>query len=153
MADLFWSIATSYAVLSVIGGALVASLVVGHLPLIGRLPALSSYVAAARLSSYPMLALLAFLIGHRIADESADMREMSRRLEQARIDLEYSDRQLKVQKETADEAQRLRESAEAKAKQANQKVTEYEERLAQRPAGNGCNLDDGDVRSLRDIAR
>jgi hypothetical protein len=32
-------------------------------------------------------------------------------------------------------------------------ISDYEERLAKQPAGDGCNLDDADVRSLRDIAR
>lgn len=146
MADLFWSVATSYAVLSIIGTALVAAFVIGHLPLTGRIPVIGPYVVAARGAAYPLLALLAFLIGVRITDERASLR-------QARIDLAFAQIQLDTQKHTAEAAERLRMVAETKAAQANQKVTEYEERLATQPAGDGCNLDDADVRSLRDIAR
>ncbi|ABE64048.1 hypothetical protein Nham_3316 [Nitrobacter hamburgensis X14] len=146
MVDLFWSVATSYAVLSIVGIVLAAALVVGHLPLIGRIPAVAPYVVAARLLAYPMLALLAFLIGVRITDERAD-------LKQAQRDLAFSQLQLDAQKQSTEAAQRLRAEAEAKADQANQKVSDYEKRLAKQPAGDGCNLDDADVRSLRDIAR
>lgn len=146
MADLFWSVATSYAVLSIIGTAFVAVLVIGHLPLARYVPVIAPYVVAARLAAYPALALLAFLIGVRITDERAS-------LKQAQRDLAFAQLQLDTQKHTAEAAERLRMAAETKAAQANQKVTEYEERLAQQPAGDGCNLDDADVRSLRDIAR
>jgi hypothetical protein len=146
MADLFWSVATSDVALSIVGVVLVAALVAGHLPLIGRIPAVAPYVVAARLSAYPALALLAFLIGVRITDERAD-------LKQAQRDLAFSQLQLDAQKQAADTAAKLRADAEVKAEQANQKVSDYEERLAKQPAGDGCNLDDADVRSLRDIAR
>lgn len=146
MADLFWSAATSYAVLSIIGTALVAAFVIGHLPLIGRIPVIGPYAVAARGAAYPLLALLAFLIGVRITDERAN-------LKQAQRDLAFAQLQLDAQKHTTEAAERLRMVAETKAAKANQKVTEYEERLAQQPAGDGCNLDDADVRSLRDIAR
>lgn len=146
MADLFWSVATSYAVLSIIGTALAASFVVGHIPMTGLIPAIAPYVVAARLAAYPTLALLAFLIGVRITDERAS-------LKQAQRDLAFAELQLNTQKQVAETAERLRLAAETKAGIANQKVTEYEERLAQQPAGDGCNLDDADVRSLRDIAR
>lgn len=146
MADLFWSVATSGVVLSITGIVLVAALVVGHLPLIGRIPAVAPYVVAARLAVYPMLALLAFLIGVRITDERAE-------LKQAKRDLAFAQLQLDTQKQAAEAAAKLRVEAEAKAEQANQKVTDYEERLAKQPAGNGCNLDGDDVRSLRGIAR
>ncbi|MCB1393234.1 hypothetical protein [Nitrobacter sp.] len=146
MADLFWSVATSYAVLSFIGMALVAVLIIGHIPLIGRIPIVGPYVVAARLAVYPLLALLAFLIGVRITDERAS-------LKQAQRDLAFAQLQLDAQKHTAEAAERLRMVAETKAAKANQKVTDYEERLAKQPAGDGCNLDDADVRSLRDIAR
>lgn len=146
MADLFWSVATSYAVLSFIGSALVLAFVIGHFPLIGLLPVVKPYVVAARLAAYPLLALLAFMIGFRAADERAS-------LKQAQLDLAFAYFQLNAQRHTTEAAERLRMVAETKAAQANQKVTEYEERLAQQPASDGCNLDDADVRSLRDIAR
>ena len=146
MADWFWWGATSYFVLSAVGVVLVAALIVGHVPFGKYAPVIGPYVVLAQFAAYPSLALLAFLIGMRIADERAD-------LKQAKIDLAFSQLQLSTQKQTAETAQKLRDDAEAKAEQANQKVAEYEDRLAKQPATNGCNLDDGDVRSLHDIAR
>jgi hypothetical protein len=146
MADWFWWGATSYFVLSALGVVLVAALIVGHVPFGKYAPVIGPYVVLAQFAAYPALALLAFLIGMRIADERAD-------LKQAKIDLAFSQLQLSTQKQTAETAQKLRADAEAKAEQANQKVTEYEDRLAKLPADHGCNLDDGDVRSLHDIAR
>jgi hypothetical protein len=153
MADLFWSVATSYLALSIITVVLVAAWLVGHVPFGKYAPIVGPYIEAAKQTSFLLFGLLAFLIGHRIADEKADMRQLQAKLEQTKIDLKYSDHQLAVQKASADEAARLREQAQQQADQANQKVSEYEERLAKQPASNGCNLDDGDVRSLHDIAR
>ena len=146
MADLFWSVATSYAVLSIIATLFLASLIIGFAPLVRFIPGLAPYVMLARLVALFSLAVLAFLIGVRITDERAS-------LKQARIDLAFAELQLDAQKHTAETAERLRMIAETKAAKANQKVTEYEDRLAKQPAGDGCNLDDADVRSLRDIAR
>ena len=153
MADLFWSVATSYLALSIISVALVAAWLVGHVPFGKYAPIVGPYIEAAKQTSFLLFGLLAFLMGHRIADESADIRELKRDLEQAHIDTDYFAEQLRVQKQTAAEAQKLREQAQQQADQANQKVTEYEDRLAKQPASNSCNLDDGDVRSLHDIAR
>lgn len=146
MIDLFWSVATSYLALSIIGTVLLAALVVGHVPLARYLPVIGPYVALAQFVAYPTLALLAFLIGVRIADERAE-------LKQVKLDLAFSQLQLDAQKQSAETADKLRQEAQQQAEQANQKVTEYEERLAKQPAGRGCNFDDGDVRSLHDIAR
>ena len=146
MADLFWSVATSYLALSIIGTVLLAALVVGHVPLARYLPVIGPYVALAQFVAYPTLALLALLIGVRIADERAE-------LKQVKLDLAFSQLQLNAQKQSAETADKLRQQAEQAAEQANQKVTDYEERLAKQPAGCGCNFDDGDVRSLHDIAR
>jgi hypothetical protein len=146
MADLFWSVATSYLALSIIAAILVAALVVGHVPFGKYAPVIGPYVVLAQFVAYPTLALLAFLIGVRIADERAE-------LKQVKLDLAFSQLQLNAQKQSAETADKLRLQAEQQAEQANQKVTEYEERLAKQPAGCGCNFDDSDVRSLHDIAR
>lgn len=146
MADLFWSVATSYAVLSIIGTALVAALIVGHFPLIGRIPVVGSYVVASRLAAYLLLALLAFLIGFRVADERAEVKQL-------KADLAFKQMELDNEKATAATSARLRAKAEADVATANQKVTEYEERLAQQPASDGCDIGDGDHGSLLNIAR
>ena len=146
MADLFWSVATSYLALSIIGIVLLAALIVGYFPLAKYLPVIGPYIEAAKLIAFLLFGLLAFLVGVRITDERAA-------LKQVKQDLAFSQLQLDAQKQSAETADKLRQEAQQQAEQANQKVTEYEERLAKQPAGCGCNFDDGDVRSLHDIAR
>lgn len=146
MADLFWSVATSYAVLSILATLFLAGLVVGFAPLLRFIPGLAPYVMLARLVALIALAVLSFLIGFRVADERAEVKRL-------KADLAFKQLQLDNEKASAATAARLRAEAEAKAATANQKVTDYEKRLSQQPAGDGCNLDDADVRSLRDIAR
>ena len=147
MANLiFWSVATSSVVLALLGLVVAASLAVGFAPLVRFIPGLAPYVMVARLISLISISVLSFLLGVRGADQRSALR-------QAQLDLAFAQIQLDAQKHTAETAERLRMVAETKAAQANQKVTEYEERLAQQPASDGCNLDDADVRSLRDIAR
>jgi hypothetical protein len=144
--DWFWWLATSHIALSGLGIIAVAALAIGHVPFGKYVPVIGPYVVLAQFIAYPALMLLAFLIGVRAADERAA-------LKQAKLDLAFSQLQLNAQKQVAETASRLRADAEAKAEQANQKVTDYEERLAKQPAGDGCNLDGDDVRSLHDIAR
>jgi hypothetical protein len=146
MADLFWSVATSYLVLSIIGIVAVAALIVGHVPFGKYAPVIGPYVVLAQFVAYPTLMLLAFLVGVRITDERAA-------LKQVKQDLAFSQLQLDAQKQSAEIADKLRQQAQQQAEQADQKVTEYEAELAKQPAGCGCNFDDGDVRSLHDIAR
>jgi hypothetical protein len=146
MTDLLWSLATSYAVLSIIGTVALVALIVGHVPFGRYAPVIGPYVVLAQFVAYPTLMLLAFLIGVRVTDERAA-------LKQARLDLAFSQLQLDTQKQTAETAERLRKQAEQQAEQANQKVTDYEERLAKQPTSDGCSLDGDDVRSLHDIAR
>lgn len=146
MADLFWTVATSYAVLSALAALLLAGLVVGFAPLLRWLPGLAPYVLLARLVAFLTLAALAFLVGFRVADERAEVKQL-------KADLAFSRLQLDAQKAAADTAARLRAEAESEAATANQKVSDYEERLAGRARECGCDLDGGDVDSLRDIAR
>jgi len=146
MIDLFWSVATSYLALSIIGIVLLAALIVGYFPLAKYLPVIGPYIETAKLIAFLLFGLLAFLIGVRITDERAA-------LKQVKQDLAFSQLQLNAQKQSAETADKLRQQAEQQAEQANQKVTDYEAQLAKQPAGCGCNFDDGDVRSLHDIAR
>lgn len=145
MAGLFWSVATSYAVLSILATLFLSGLVVGFAPLVRFIPGLAPYVMLARLVALIALAVLSFLIGFRVADERAEV-------ERLKADLAFKQKQIDVQKHTAETAERLRLVAETKAEQANQKVTDYEERLAKLPTSGCYNLDDDDVRGLLDIA-
>ena len=146
MSDLIWSLATSYLVLSIIGIILLAALVVGYFPLAKYLPVIGPYVEAAKLIAFLLFGVLMFLIATRLSDERAEVKRL-------KTDLAFTQLQLNTQKRTAEQAQKLREQAEQQAAEANQKVTDYEDRLAKSPSGCGCSFDDDDVNSLRGIAR
>ncbi|ABE63157.1 hypothetical protein Nham_2365 [Nitrobacter hamburgensis X14] len=146
MAPLFWSIATSDIALWIDAVILAAALIVGYAPLLKWFPVIGPYVRVAKLVAFLVFGILSAAVSHRLTDESAE-------LARVKIDLAFSQLQLDTQKQAAETAAKLRAEAEAKAEQANQKVTDYEERLAKQPADHGCNLDSDDVRSLHDIAR
>ena len=146
MADLFWSVATSYAVLSTLATLFLAGLVIGFAPLLRWVPGLAPYVLLARLVALIALAVLSFLIGFRVADERAEVKQL-------KADIAHKQMELDNEKATAATSARLRAKAEADVATANQKVTEYEERLAKQPASNGCDIGDGDHGSLLNIAR
>jgi hypothetical protein len=146
MAPFFWAIATSDLAFWIGALILLASAVVGWFPLLRWFPVLGAYVPLARAVFVVMLFLIGVCLGHRLADESAA-------LKQAQQDLAFSRLQLDAQRQSADTANKLRVDAEAKAATANQKVTDYEERLSKLPESCGCALDDDDVNSLRNIAR
>ena len=63
-----WDVATSNPVLMLLGAVVLAALVVGHFPIIGRIPAIAPYVVLSRFVSVLAAALLMFLIGFRVAD-------------------------------------------------------------------------------------
>jgi hypothetical protein len=146
MASLFWTIATSETALWIDGAILIVAGVIGWFPLLRWFPILGTYVPLARAVFVAVLFVFGVCIGHRLADESAA-------LKQARQDLAFQKLQLDAQKESAETAEKLRDDAEAKAATANQKVKDYEERLAKLPQTCDCGLTDDDVRSLHDIAR
>jgi hypothetical protein len=146
MASFFWAIVTSGLAFWIGGIVLMASAVVGWFPLLRWFPVLGAYVPLARAVFVVMLFLVGVCLGHRLADESAA-------LKQAQQDLAFSRLQLDAQRRSADVADKLRADAEAKVATANQKVIDYEERLSKLPENCGCALDDDDVNSLRGIAR
>lgn len=146
MTDLIWSLATSYLALGIIGTILLAALIVGYFPLLKWFPVIGQYVAAGKIVSLSAASVLAFLIGTRLADERAEVKRL-------KIDLAYSKLQIEAQKASAETAAKLRAQAEQQAATLEKKVSDYEDRLAKQPAGCGCAFDDGDVNSLRGIAR
>lgn len=146
MADLFWSVATSPLVLSILAALFLAGLVVGFAPLLRFIPGLAPYVMLARLVALIALAALSFLIGFRVADERAEV-------ERLKADLAFKQLQLDNEKASAETKARLLAKAEADVATASQKVIDYEERLAKQPAGNRCDIGNGDHGSLLNIAR
>lgn len=145
MTEMFWTVATSTAALSIVAGVMVAAFVVAHFPFIKRIPALAPYVLLAGAVSYLALADLALCIGYRIADEHAETVRLQG-------DLARSNRQLAEQKATAEDAERIANERAAEADELKGKVADYEARLAILPIG-ACALDDADVDGLRSFER
>ncbi|MBN8974218.1 MAG: hypothetical protein J0H32_01645 [Rhizobiales bacterium] len=144
MTATFWWLVTSEWMQAIAAGLALASMIVA---VVGRwVPGIKVYAGVARVVSYVALLVLGLGIGFRSADESAALR-------QTRTDLAFTRLQLETQRQTADVAKKLRTDALAEAAAANEKVTDYETWLQDRPAGCGCAFDDDDVKRLRDIAR
>ena len=105
MSDFIWSLATSYLVLSIIGIILLAALIVGYFPLAKYLPVIGPYVEAAKLIAFLLFGLMSFLVATRLSDERAEVKRL-------KTDLAFTQLQLNTQKQTAEQAQKLREQAE-----------------------------------------
>lgn len=138
IADFIITIVTSTPVLIGLPVLAVAARVLAFLHLIP-----DPYRALARPAAAVAVLLAAFLFGHRMADERAEMTR-------TRTDLAFAQAQLENQKATAEQASRLKAAAEARASELETKVADYETKLSVAPAG-ACTLDDDDARRLRDI--
>jgi hypothetical protein len=147
MGDLFWDVATSYPVLSILALLLVAAFVVAHVPVLVErfIPAIAPYVALAALLQVLAAALLFFLIGFRIADERADNKQLKN-------DLAYHQLQLESAEATAKDAERLKAEAEARANEAKGKLDEYRTIYGDDP-GTGCGFTADDIERLRELQR
>lgn len=76
-ADFIWSIAYSYPVLGILGLLLLASLVLGYIPLLKYFPVIGPYVLVARFAFPLFIAVLFFLVGARFADERQEMKHLA----------------------------------------------------------------------------
>lgn len=143
MADLFWNIATSTAVLGIIGAVFVVAFLVAHLPaLVERLwPQAYLYASAAGLVQVIAAALLFFLVGFRVADERPETRQLKN-------DLAFKELQIETAEGTAKDAERLKEEAEAKALEAKGQLDEFRKTFQDRPLGD-CAFTDDDLERLR----
>lgn len=144
LADFIWDVATSNLVLAIVALALLAAFAVAHLPFGKWIPAIAPYVVAATLAAHVLFGLLAFLVGFRISDD----REEAKRL---RDELAWSDNQLKQQKATAAEAAKLKEEAEARARQAKGELDDYRSKFEGPSAV--CAWTDDELSRLRALRR
>lgn len=132
LADIFWNVATSSIVLSVIGFILAASLVVGYFPLLKWFPVIGQYVPVARLVVIISAALLCFLIGFRLSDEREEARSLKMQLAAKQIDIEAAD-------DAATKAEQARAELAEQAKADQERIADYAEQLKKRPNG-ACTL-------------
>lgn len=147
IADFFWNIATSFAVLGALAAICVAAFIVAHVPaLAARIyPPIALYSKAAALVQVIAWALLMFLIGFRLADERAETQQLKN-------DLAFQELQISNAKETAADAERLRTEAEAKAKEATEQLDEYRKRFGANPDAV-CAFSVDDLERLRNLGR
>lgn len=118
-ADLFWTVATSAPVLVVIGGVALLAAIVAHVPLVGLLlPSVAAYQRLASVVATAAAGVLMLLIGYSVADQRADLARM-------RDEIIFKKFQLESAAATAADAERLRNDAEAKAREAKGKLDEY----------------------------
>lgn len=146
LSHLFWNVATSNVALGILGAVVAASFLIAHVPLVGRLiPAVESYVVAARLVSIATAAALCFLIGFRVSDERATLAKL-------KGELAWKENELDQQRASAEDAERIAKEKAAEADELKTKVDDYEATLAKQPVGS-CALDDADLDGLRAFSR
>lgn len=85
---LFWTLATSYIVLGIIGAVLIAALVVGYFPLLKWFPVIGAYVPLGKLVSLLAMGLLCGLLATRMTSERYDARQAAAKVAilQGRLD-------------------------------------------------------------------
>jgi reverse gyrase len=146
IATLFWQIATSNLLLTIIALVALAAFVVAHIPLIGRLvPAIEPYIMAAGLVSVVSAAVLCFLIGYRVSDERQAMLHLQ-------AEIQWKDNELEQQKATAEDAERLKKKAEDDAREAKGKLNEFRDKYGDKPEAV-CAFTPDDLERLRALRR
>lgn len=149
MSETFWRIATSDVALAIVAVIMAAAFAISHLPIVRDLPAVKPYAIAAGVIAYLALADLALCIGYRISDEHAETARL-------KTELAWNKNQLKQQKATADDAERIAQEKAAEAEELKGKVSDYEKALEAAAAANpqsACALSDDDVARLRALSR
>jgi len=140
-----WDVATSHPVLLLLGAVAVAAFVVGHFPVIGRIPMLAPYVVLARFVSVLVAALLMFLIGFRVADNRAERAQMQ-------FDLNWQRLQLEQQEASAKDAERLKDEARDEARKVKGEFDDYRTKFGDRPDAV-CAFSPDDLERLRKLRR
>lgn len=140
IADLFWDIATSTIVLGGIGVVLGAALIVGYFPLLKWFPVLGAYVPVARLVVILSAALLCFLIGFRVSDDRAEAKSLRLQLQAKEMDVEAAN-------DAAKKADEARAELAEQAKQDQERIADYAEKLKSRP-NSACTLAPDDFPGL-----
>lgn len=145
IADLFWNVVTSYAVLGLVAAILVAAFVVSHTPaILTRFwPQAYVYAKAAGLVQIIAAALLFFLVGFRVADERAETKQLKN-------DLAFKELQIETAEGTAKDAERLKDEAKAKAAEAKGQLDEFRKRFGDNPE-TACAFTADDLERLRQL--
>ena len=145
LVDLFWKIATSDLVLTVVGVIALAAIVVSHVPLIRWIPTIDHWMKLASAVGYVALSLFFLFVGFRLSDERAETARL-------KTELDWSRNQLEQQEAQAQDAERLKGEAEARAAAIKGELDDYRKTYAGRPDGV-CAFTADDIERLRSLTR
>lgn len=143
LADLFWGFATSGPVLATLAIIVVICVIVTHVPLVRWIPTIDDWLKLAAFVGYLGFALLFLLIGFRLSDERSAAKQL-------RTELAWSQNQLEQQEATARDAEKLKDEAEAAAKEAKGKLDDFRKNYSERPQAS-CAFTGDDIRRLRQL--
>lgn len=149
LTDAFWWFATSDLGIGSVGALALVAAVVSLLPasVIAKFwPQGAAFVYLARPVMGVALLAMGIGIGGRLADERSALANLKQ-------NLEFAHSELAAQKAATDEKTRLAEENKNRADELQQKVTDYESKLASVPTSAVCALDDNDISGLRGIGR
>ncbi|WP_316227757.1 hypothetical protein [Bradyrhizobium sp. SZCCHNR3015] len=131
--DLLWQIATSDGALLLFAGLIVITMLVGHFPVLSKLSALQQYVVPAKFAVYVFVFLFAFLLGFRTADRRVEAKALRNEIAQKDDVIAAKDFDLNLALEAAEAAQKQRDEAAQRAKDAQDEIDDYAQRLKARP--------------------
>ncbi|CCD94697.1 conserved hypothetical protein [Bradyrhizobium sp. ORS 375] len=133
ISDFLWAAATSEIALSALGVLIAVAGVVGYLPIVSAL--LGGYAKAAKLVFIVGLAALVFLLGFRTADNRAEAKTLRDQIAARDSVIANKDFDLRLAVEAAETASKQRDEAALRAKEAQDEIDDYEQRLKARPNG------------------
>lgn len=133
ISDFLWAAATSEIALSALGLLIVVAGVVGYLPIVSTL--LGGYAKTAKLVFIVGLAALVFLLGFRTADNRAEAKILRDQIASRDDVIARQKSSLNQALEAAETASKQRDEAAQRAKDAQDEIDDYEQRLKARPNG------------------
>lgn len=146
-ADLFWQLATAPLTLIVIAGIGIVAYAIAHVPFVEKfIPTTVPFIESARLVCLICAGALIFLIGHRSADQRAE-------LERTKSDLAWSQFQLGNQTKSAADAADLKADADARAAEARSNLSVYQAKFGTDPNAAACAPRAGVIDWVHDLQR
>jgi hypothetical protein len=131
ISDFLWAAATSEIALSALGLLIVVAAIVGYLPIVSTL--LGGYAKTAKLVFILALTALVFLLGFRTADNRAEAKILRDQIAARDGVIASKNFDLHLALEAAETASKQRDQAAQRAKEAQDEIDDYEQRLKARP--------------------
>jgi hypothetical protein len=144
LGDLFWQVATSHYVIIALAALVVVCWVIGHLPFVSKLPTFAPYAILAQNLCIVFLALQAFCVGFRVADGRAEIKRLKDTVAVAATVIKSQTASLNTMLDANEKMQTQRDEAAHRAMTAQEKIDDYEQRIARDPNG-ACRLTADDL--------